>query len=379
MGNTVGLRSYLESERDRLVDANIDEKEVKSIKELIRDREYEGIIVYPHVVHWEPLQTPQQILRGFAKRGWICFFCEHPALKDAFREQEHNLFIVHEKEFVNAINDVHVWVLYTWMGSSSFINLINNKSVWYHILDDLEIFPYYGDYYEKLHYEVIRTAQIISYVASPLRKWLRNRDDAFCLPNGVNVDEFLNIHENFIPKDIKNIVLGGKKIIGYYGYLAEWMDYKLVRAMALERPDYDFVFIGKAIYDTSMIDTLKNVRLLGLKRYDELSDYAKWFDVAIIPFVVDEKMDCVSPIKFYEYCALGLPTVVSKMTDMIPYANEFIRIADGKDEFEQSIDELLNKSTYMKAQEGGKKVASNHTWIARVEKVISIMFRNSVE
>ncbi len=363
------LGNHIKSEEERLDDGNVDIEEIRAIQEILATHEYKGILVYPHVVYWEPLQTPQQLLRSFAKLGWLCFFCEHPNLEGIFREVEKNVIIVHEKEFLNAIKDQEVTVLLTWLGSSAFLNRIKNKKVWYHLLDKLNLFPYFDDSYLELHHKVVDWANQVSYVAKPLEDYILGRKDAIYLPNGVNPEEFLNLHENFVPQDMVDIVNSGHKIIGYYGYIAEWMDYEMVRTAAMARPNYEFVFIGKVIHDTSLFDDVPNIHLLGLKKYEELSDYAKLFDVAMIPFVINETMDCVSPIKFYEYCALGLPVITSKMKEMEKYVCEYIACVDGRDEFLFYLDKLTGNEYKELAGQKARQIAEDNTWLARARVI----------
>lgn len=353
--------------------------EAKRLRSIIAKREYKGILVYPHVVFWEPLQTPQQLLRSFAREGWLCFFCESVFLEDACaRELEPNLFLTFEPDLLQALGDTPVTVLHTWMGSKAFVDRVRNKTVWYHILDHLEIFGLYDSYYQQLHEELMNTAEIVSYVAGPLKSYCGNRPDAFFLPNGVNAAEVqAHVHPGRVPEDLAPVLERGHKVVGYYGYLAEWMDYSLVAELAKARPEYEFVFIGKAIHDTSLMDALPNVHLLGLKPYAELFDYAQHFDAAWIPFRVDEKMDCVSPIKFYEYLALGLPVVSSRMTELLPFAagHDFICCAEGRDEFLWSLDRCLEESIREHAAKQGPILAAENDWLARARRAEQHLLR----
>lgn len=359
------LGRYIQDEEMRLDDGEADMKEVCWIQKILETHEYKGILVYPHVVHWEPLQTPQQLLRSFAGLGWLCFFCEHPNLKKISREAEQNVIIVHEKEFLCAIGDQEVTVLLTWLGSIAFLNRLKNKKVWYHLMDKLDLFPYFDDSYLKIHYEIAILTNYISYVSQPLVAYVSDRKDAVYLPNGVNPEEFLGVHEKLVPQDMTDIVKTGHKIIGYYGYIAEWFDREMVRAAAISRPDYEFVLIGKAVCDISLFDGIPNIHLLGLKTYKELSDYAKLFDVAMIPFVMNEAMDCVSPIKFYEYCALGLPVITSKMAEMEKYVCDYIACVDRHDDFVFQLDQLTRKEYKELAGKKAVLIARENTWLAR--------------
>ncbi|HEX3026929.1 MAG TPA: methyltransferase domain-containing protein, partial [Clostridia bacterium] len=255
--------------------------QAKEIRKIIAERKYKGILVYPHVVYWEPLQTPQHLLRAFTKAGWLCFFCEHPNVSNAFREIEPNLFIVYEADFLQAVKNAPVTVLLTWMGSMAFVGKIRNKTVWYHLMDHLEIFPYFDQESLKMHNKMAKEADTISYVAKPLAKYFPDNAKAVYLPNGCCPDELLNLHKDYVPDDLKKILATGHKIIGYYGYLAEWMDYDMVRAAALARPEYEFVFIGKAISDVSKIEGLPNVHLLGLKPFPARCNRADQDNVAL--------------------------------------------------------------------------------------------------
>ncbi|MDL2253599.1 glycosyltransferase [Ruminococcaceae bacterium OttesenSCG-928-I18] len=351
-------------------------KQAEILREAIETREYEGILVYPCVVAWKPFQTPQQLLRAFARRGWLCFFCEHPNLTDNCYEAETNLFITQESDFLQAVGETPVTVLLTWMASWSFVELIPNKRIWYHVLDKIDIFPYYSEQYKELHEQVQQQVDVISYVARPLCEHNITRPDAIYLPNGANPGELLKNIKEPIPEDMAKIVEKGHKIIGYYGLLARWMDYELIRQGALARPDYEFVFIGEAIVNTAKIKSLPNVHLLGLKPYEELARYAKCFDVATIPFLVNDMMDCVSPIKFYEYCIFGLPVVSSRMPEIIAHENEFIGCFETLEEYLDLLDSFTRPEVKEMAAQHGPAIGQQNTWDSRAVEIEKMLCRS---
>ena len=363
------------SQQESVLDAAMvapDNDEVIKLRNAINDREYKGILIYPHVVYWEPLQTPQQLLRAFARNGWLCLFCEHSDLRDQYREVEPNLFITGEEDVLKAIGDHQAVVMLTWMGSLPFVKRIPKCSIWYHILDHLEIFSYYDDAYLALHNSAVKESSVVSYVAEPLKNQYTLGDDAVYLPNGVNPQEIKEaIHPDFVPEDMKPILAKNHKIVGYYGYLAEWMDYKMIRWLAENHPDYEFVMIGKVIHDTSLIENVSNIHLLGLKPYKELFDYAKFFDVATIPFVLDEKMDCVSPIKFYEYLALGKPVVSSSMPEVYNYAIKCSCVfnSNSRDEFNYYLERAMLPETAAEAERKGVEFAIANSWDTRAKTI----------
>lgn len=346
-----------------------DPSNVIKIRNLIRESRYTGILIYPHTIHWEPLQVPQQLLRAFASNGWLCFFCEHPTVETGVTEIEPNLFSVREWDFSKAVGNTAVTVLITWLGSLAFLDQIGNKRIWYHLLDDLSIFPFYGEFYRKFHNLLIDKADWVSYVSKPLESELNSRKDAIYLPNGVNPGE-LNRTAYEIPQDLLPIV--DKKsngIITYFGYVSHWFDLNLLDVVSNERPDLDFVILGEVREDISRFIQKKNVHFLGLKKYEDLPLYAQHTDIFIIPFKIDSVMDRVSPIKFYEYCAYGKPVISTRMKELESYNGGAVSIVGTSDEFLERLNQLNTFELKDLAKRSLPQIAENNTWLKRMEQM----------
>ena len=340
----------------------------KQMREIIDTRSYKGIIVYPHTIHWDTMQTPQHLLREFAKLGYLCLFGEHNNIPVQLNEVEPNLFVLKEKDLIQSIYDKPVIVLCTWMCSMGWVDELENKILWYHILDKINIFAYYDHQYEQKHNEVIRNADLITYVAHELERYIPDDIRSYYLPNGTNVSDFMNIHDDLIPEDFKEIVESGKKIAGYYGLISHWFDMEMMINLAERNPDINFVFIGDYVR-TEPAPQLPNMFFMGKKPYKELSDYAKFFDCAIIPFEISDMMDCVSPIKFFEYRALGLPVVSSYMKEMQQYEAEDVIIAHGTDSFEKAIYKTFDPEIRRISKDTGMDFAIKQQWSMRAQVV----------
>ena len=138
------------------------------------------------------------------------------------------------------------------------------------------------------------------------------------------------------------ILKSKKPIIGYYGSLAKWVDFDLIKKLAEKRPGYEIVLIGM-IYDDTIqkqeLDRYKNIHYLGPKDYSILPEYAVWFDVATIPFVLNEITESTSPIKIFEYMALGTPIVTTDMRECRKYKS--ILIGKDYEGFIEKVDDAL--------------------------------------
>lgn len=359
-----------ESEKIANTELNKEEKKrVEILQKIIGNKQYKGVIVYPHIVNWEPLQTPQQLMREFARKGYLCLFCEKSDTGNHEIEIEENIILTNDNIVINSVKDKEVIVLCTWIPMIPIINSIPNKIVWYHILDKIDIFSGYCEEYHRLHDVLVKNADLVTYVAHQLKDCIADTSNAIYLPNGCNTEDFiLNIHDKYSPPKMEDIIRKNKKIIGYYGYIAKWFDMKMLYQLVTRHEDWVFLIIGECIQDFSEYDH-ERIILLGRQPYAELADYAKYFDVAIIPFEISDMMDCVSPIKFFEYCALGLPVVSSYMKEMEQFIGETVFVANNIDEFDYYINSALNSKVKELAKVQGEKIAIDNTWSKRIETI----------
>jgi GT2 family glycosyltransferase/glycosyltransferase involved in cell wall biosynthesis len=156
--------------------------------------------------------------------------------------------------------------------------------------------------------------------------------------------------------------------IGYYGAIADWFDYELVRTAAQARPGYSFVLIGGYGLEEQLGDhaarlkDLPNIHLLGHKPYPMLPAYLAEFDVCIIPFLRNRVTDATDPVKLYEYLSQGKPVVSAELSELKQHAGQLYLAANSGD-FVKSIDQALHESPALR--QGRIEYARRHSWQAR--------------
>ncbi len=133
--------------------------------------------------------------------------------------------------------------------------------------------------------------------------------------------------------------------LGFYGVIDERMDFGLVSGVARARPDWQIVIVGPAVpkFDPEALAREPNVHYLGSKAYDELPSYLAGWDVALIPFALNEATRFISPTKTPEYLAAGRRVVSTPIADVArPYGEQgLVRVADGVDEFVAAVEGAL--------------------------------------
>src|SRR5207302_4079247 len=90
------------------------------------------------------------------------------------------------------------------------------------------------------------------------------------------------------------------------------------------------------------LEALPNVFHLGPQPQSAVPSYVAAFDVCVNPFARGPVADSVSPLKVYEYLAMGRPVVSSPMRALqMVDAARMVEFADGPREFAAKIDRCL--------------------------------------
>ncbi len=133
--------------------------------------------------------------------------------------------------------------------------------------------------------------------------------------------------------------------IGYAGVIDERIDLDLLSELADSRPDWHFVMLGPlAKVSWEDLPQRPNLHYLGLKAYEQLPSYVAGWDVAMMPFALNDATRYISPTKTPEYLAAGRPVVSTAITDVVdPYGKMgLVRIARSTAEFLDGIEASLS-------------------------------------
>ncbi|MDM0449316.1 glycosyltransferase [Clostridium perfringens] len=191
---------------------------------------------------------------------------------------------------------------------------------------------------------------------------IRGKENVAMITNGVQYDHW-QYRSDEVPEKLKDIVSKGNPIIGYFGALAKWFDYELLKKVAKERPNYEVVLIG-FLYDNSFkdskIDELENVHYLGIVDYKELNQYSQYFTISTIPFLLNDITESTSPVKLFEYMAMGHPIVTTDMRECRKYKS--VLIGKSHEDFIEKLDFALTLDKKDEYYNYLKEEALANTW-----------------
>lgn len=133
--------------------------------------------------------------------------------------------------------------------------------------------------------------------------------------------------------------------IGFVGVIDERMDIPMVAKAAELRPDWQFVMVGPVVkIDEADLPRPHNVHYLGQQNYEDLPAILAGWDVAVMPFALNESTRYISPTKTPEYLAAGLPVVSTAIKDVVtPYGDlDLVSIVATPEEFVTAVDALMS-------------------------------------
>jgi glycosyltransferase involved in cell wall biosynthesis len=263
-------------------------------------------------------------------------------------------------------------ITWTFLPTSGEIaGALDEKLIVYHCVDEFSEFTGTDkNAILDMERDLLRKADQVFVSSGPLyeTKILHNPHTSM-VTHGVDLEHFRKACDPkmVLPAEIARL---GRPLIGFYGLVADWVDLNLIRFLALSRPAWSFVLIGKVDTDVSPIKRLTNVHLLGRKSYSELPSYCAGIDVAILPFVINELTLASNPLKLREYLASGLPVV----TTNIPEAQrlgEHLKVGATYAEFLEHIEAYL-------AHGAGPKLSisdgmAGESWDVKVEEMSSLI------
>lgn len=208
--------------------------------------------------------------------------------------------------------------------------------------------------------------------------WEAKRDqhaNVHPMPSSVDIEHFAEARNiKTEPMDQREI---GHPRLGFFGVIDERFDVELLTELAVQYPRWQFVLIGPVVkIDPASLPRLNNIHYLGGKSYTQLPDYLSGWDVALMPFAINESTRFISPTKTPEYLAGGCPVVSTPIIDVVRMygSSPVVRIAGVAEDFAQAIKAALLdrrdlKTLYRHADQALEGKSWDQTWTQIKEQI----------
>lgn len=365
-----------------------------------------NIVCFSHLRWNFVYQRPQHLLSRFA-RNIPVYYVEEPffdAHDDYYTitETKENVRVVnfhlkgsnHENDITDRQRKL-VTDLFKKEGISSYIlwyytpmalllsNHLKPKMIVYDCMDELSAFKFAPPILKELEAELFAKADIVFTGGHTLYEAKKNQHhNIYAFPSSIDKAHFAAARtEQEEPADQKDIP---HPRLGFYGVIDERFDIDLIREAAEKRPDWHFVLIGPVVkIDPASLPQLANIHYPGGKSYSELPSYLHGWDIALVPFLLNESTRFISPTKTPEYLAGGKPVISTAIQDVLyPYGIEgLVHIVKDADELvvaaekELAMTEANRKKWLMKTDIFLKDNSWDATW-KRMNSLIEATLEN---
>jgi hypothetical protein len=162
------------------------------------------------------------------------------------------------------------------------------------------------------------------------------------IPSSVDLNHFGTAHQP-LPQPQDQVGIAHPRL-GFFGVIDERFDIALVSELACSRPQWQIILIGPVVkIDPAVLPRYPNIHYLGSKDYSQLPAYLAGWDVALMPFALNDSTRFISPTKTPEYLAGGCPVVSSPIADVVRVYGDsgVVKIAASVEEFIDAIESIL--------------------------------------
>ena len=300
-------------------------------------------VVFSHLRWNFVYQRPQQILVRCARANRV-FFIEEPIVEETgqsrlevSRSEEGVVIVVpvlpaaadQSQDAVisrllenffkkHKVVDPVLWY-YTPM-AMNFTASLSGSLVVYDCMDELSAFRGAPPGLQAAEASLLQRADLVFTGGRSLHEAKRRSHPSVHLfPSSIDVQHFGRARSPQ-PERVDQASLDWPRL-GYCGVIDERMDLALLSEVAAMRPMWQFVMLGPVVkINEADLPRRPNIHYLGMKTYKDLPAYLAGWDIAMLPFALNESTRFISPTKTPEYLAAGLPTISTSVRDVVsPY------------------------------------------------------------
>ena len=364
------------------------------------------LLVLSHLRWGFVYQRPQHFMSRLAA-NWNIYFVEEPVHDQnepwiEIKEIAPNLTVLvpHTRSAQPGFNDAQFPILESLLNTFLQKAGIANPLVWlytplalplakklaprcliYDCMDELSAFAHAPLELRQREAELLDTATVVLTGGPSLFDAKRKfRDDVHCIPSSVDAAHFAAT--NLLPDGplvARAIELQGvhtRPRLGFFGVIDERLDVALVAALADANSDWDIVMAGPIVkIDPQQLPQRDNIKWLGMQSYDMLPYLLASWDVALMPFALNESTRFISPTKTLEYMAGGKPVVSTAISDVGRLYGEVVEIANNHAEFIGACYRVLAESQRARVSrvDNMAAVVASHSWDRSTDYVQALL------
>ncbi|MGN6400988.1 MAG: glycosyltransferase family 1 protein [Flavisolibacter sp.] len=326
------------------------------------------LVCFSHLRWGFVFQRPNHLLTRFSKHQRV-FFIEEPIFYDGndklhIENFNENLYVItpyikhglKEKEvhnlqrkfLTNLFTNMQVNRYFSWYYTPMalpFTDHLTPELTIYDCMDELSAFKFAPPELTIREKELFKKADIVFTGGHSIYESKKTaHHNIYPFPSSIDKHHFA------VARTTKNDPADQAHIphprFGFFGVVDERFDIELLDGVAKAKPDWHFIILGPVVkIDPATLPNYANIHYLGGKKYEELPAYIAGWDIATIPFAMNESTRFISPTKTPEYLAAGKPVISTPIKDVVsPYGDhKLVHIVNNAEEFLAAAETELKK------------------------------------
>lgn len=155
----------------------------------------------------------------------------------------------------------------------------------------------------------------------------------------------------------------------YIGTISEWFNFPLLLKALNQFSSLRLILIGPKC---APIPEHNRIVHLGSKLHTELPAYMAQCDALVMPFVINDLILAVNPVKLYEYIVTDKPIITCYYAEIDPFG-AFVFPYDSDEKFFEYIEKLLSGELQTQPEAERIKFLNINTWAQRAAAVTGLL------
>ena len=284
----------------------------------------------------------------------------------------HILYTIQLKKYIKK-TDI-IWItspdLYNHIADKDLIN----KKVVYDCMDNYIEFPAVVESKKENiqinEYNICKRADIIFFSSEYLQKIISQRygiqNKSYVVNNAIISTQNRNIINIELPKSIDKYIYSSNFKIIYIGTISRWFDFDLMKSIINRYKDCEIFLFGPAEIEIPAIERLVYMGTVEHNLIFKIMDEA---NILIMPFIVNELIKSVNPVKLYEYIYTGKPIIAPLYGESLKF-EPYVYIYSNDNECLEFIDQIKKRvNVIKKTKDECVSFCSNNTWEDRINTI----------
>lgn len=184
----------------------------------------------------------------------------------------------------------------------------------------------------------------------------------------------INISENTGKN--KYIIHKKKHVLAYIGTISNWFNFDYLKRSMKDIPNLEYLLIGPVDADIKRMK-IKNIKFIGTVEHDKLYKSIKDCDGLIMPFLVNDIVKAVDPVKLYEYINYDKNILAVKYSEIQRFA-PFVYFYSSYSEYLKQVKTLITANGKIKYSEKDRiDFLEKNNWENRAKDILNFLLKDS--